>query len=494
MTEKFIAFDLGAESARAIVGTLFSNKYLEITELHRFPNSIVDIEGNLYWDVHRLYTEMLKSLQICAIQYSDSPMSIGVDTWGVDFGLLDKNGDLIGMPFAYRDKRTHGMMDRFFKIICKKEIYERTGVQFMQINTLYQLYSLVATKNPQLKTTKDLLFIPDIFNYFLTGIKKSEFTFATTSQLYNPRSCGWDREIFSKLDISMDIMQEIVQPGTVLGELTDYVVSQTDIKKIPVIAVATHDTGSAVAAVPASGDDFAYISSGTWSLMGIESDEPIINEKTYYYNFTNEGGVCKTFRILKNIMGLWIMQECRKIWSKDKKYSYEQLIEMAAHAPSFYTIIDPNSVDFLRPDHMPLAIEDYCKKTGQNVPRDIGQFVRCIFESLALSYRDTLIELCEICDRKIEHIHIIGGGSQNCLLCQFTANATGLPVYAGPVEATAVGNIMMQTMALGKISSLSELRDVVRSSFSLSVYRPERTKDWDAAYKHFSEVKQREED
>jgi len=446
--------------------------------------------GSLHWDVLGLYREMLKGMRLCAANQTSSPMSIGVDTWGLDFALLDAKGVLLGAPFTYRDRRTRGAMEEFFSRISRGRLYQLTGTQVLPINTVFQLYSMVRDRNPQLEIASDLLFIPDLFDYFFTGVKRSEFTFATTSQLYNPRTGDWEDEIFEHLALSKDIMQEIVQPGTIIGELTENLAIQTGLRGVPVVAVASHDTGSAVAAVPASGKKFAYISSGTWSLMGVESQAPIIDEKTFRYNFTNEGGVCGTFRVLKNIMGLWLLQECRREWAKAREYSYGELIRMAEDAKPFGSVIDPDRPEFLNPADMSHAIEKFCRVTGQPSPQSIGQFVRLILESLALAYRHTLDQLKEVSGKLIEKIHIVGGGSQNHLLCQFTADATGLPVYAGPVEAAAIGNILVQAMAFGRTSYLEELREVVRRSFSLNLYEPRHTSDWDEAYERFMKLKQ----
>lgn len=489
MVEHYLAFDLGAESGRAILGILDDAGRLQISELHRFPNGMINVLGNLHWDVLGQYQELLEGMRISAGQTS-SPVSIGVDTWGVDFALLDARGILIGAPFTYRDRRTDGAIEGFFSRMPKERLYQLTGIQFLPFNTLFQLYSMVRDKSPQLEIASDLLFIPDIFNYFLTGTKKSEFTFATTSQLYNPRTGSWDNEVFEQLGVSKDIMQEIVEPGTIVGELTENISVQTGLKEIPVVAVASHDTASAVAAVPASGENFVYISSGTWSLMGIESRTPIINEKTLEYNIANEGGVCGTFRVLKDIAGLWFLQECRKEWAKTREYSYSELIKMAENSAPCETVIDPDWPEFLNPPSMLLAIGEFCRMTGQPVPQDTGELVQIILHSLALAYRHTLQQLKEVSGRDIEQIHIIGGGSQNPLLCQFAADATGLPVYAGPAEATAIGNILVQAIAFGRISSLEELREVVRRSFSVRFYEPQRTFDWDERYERFLKLKQ----
>ena len=490
MAEHYLAFDLGAESGRAILGRLDDDDRLQISQLHRFPNGMINILGNLHWDVLRLYKEILEAMQVLATNHTTSPTSIGMDTWGVDFALLDTRGVLLGAPFTYRDRRTSGAMEEFFSRIPRARLYQLTGMQFLPFNTIFQLYSMVRDKSPQLEVASDLLFMPDIFNYFLTGTKKSEFTMATTSQLYNPRAGSWESEIFQQLEVSRDIMQEIIPPGTIIGELSGDISAQTGLKGPPVVAVASHDTGSAVAAVPASGENYAYISSGTWSLVGIESPTPIIDENTLKYNITNEGGVGGTFRVLKNITGLWLLQECRKEWAATRGYSYSELVKMGENATPCGAVIDPDRPEFLNPVSMPLAIENLCRATGQSVPRDIGQFVHIILSSLALAYRYTLEQLEEISGKDIEQIHIIGGGSQNHLLCQFTANATGLPVYAGPAEATAIGNILVQAMAFGRISSIEGLREVVRRSFSLNLYEPQRTSDWDKTYERFIKLKQ----
>jgi rhamnulokinase len=348
---------------------------------------------------------------------------------------------------------------------------------------------MVRNKSPQLKIASDLLFMPDIFNYFLTGIKKTEFTEATTSALYNPNTGAWDDGIFRQLGVSKSLMQEIVPSETIIGSLTGDISAQTGLEGVSVVVGASHDTAAAVAAVPASGENFAFISSGTWSLMGIESKTPTINEKTLEYNIANQGGAGQTFMVLKNITGLWLLKECRNVWAKAREYSYDELIQMAAEIVPLGTVIDPDHPDFLKPDSMPIAIEEFCRTTGQPVPQDIGQFVRIILDSLALTYCHSLKQLEEVKGEKIAQINIVGGGSQNSLLCQFTADATGLPVYAGPVEATAIGNILVQTMALGKISSLDEIREIVKRSFRPNLYEPQPTSYWDKTYEQFVKLK-----
>lgn len=484
----FFAFDLGAENGRVILGKL-ENRQLSIRELRRFSNQIVEIEGHLHWDVYRLFDEMKNGMRIWVSEFDQTPESLAVDTWGVDFALLDSNGQIIDLPFTYRDSRTDGMMEEFHKLIPSQRIYELTGIQMMPINSLYQLYSMVREKSPLLDSTLDLLFIPDIFNYLLTGEMKSEFTFATTSQLYNPIKEDWEIELFGELQVSMGIMQEIVQPGTVIGNLREDVAKETGFEKIKVVSCASHDTASAVAAIPAEGENWAYISSGTWSLMGVEVREPILTEKALACNFTNEGGVDGTFRFLKNIMGLWLVQECKRVWDQSHLfYDYSELIEMAISVPPFNMIIDPDRPEFLNPPNMLKAISNYCLRTEQTSPQTPAEFIRCILESLALKYRMVLDQLNEIHQNPIKQIHVVGGGSQNQLLCQFTADATGLPVIAGPVEATAIGNVMVQAMALGYINSLAEIREIVRNSIEPIVYKPKDGKDWEEAYERFQEI------
>ncbi len=482
---RYLALDLGAESGRAILGYL-DRERLQVKEISRFPNRMLSIRGHLYWNVFRLFEEIKKGMEICFTEAQIK--SLALDTWGVDFGFLAEDGTIIGLPFAYRDPHTKGKMEEFFERIPKNKVYRLTGIQFLQFNSLFQLFAMKRDKSSLLEAAKDLLFIPDLFNYLLTGQKKTEFTFATTSQLYNPRKGGWEEELFEALEVPSSLMQEIVQPGTIIGELDDGTSRTHGEDPVPVIAVASHDTGSAVAAVPATGQDWTYISSGTWSLMGIETHEPIINDQAMELNFTNEGGVEGTFRFLRNITGLWLLQECRKSWAKEKAYSYETLMILAQEAPAFQFFVDPDWQGFLSPQDMPEAIHKYCKATKQKTPGSPGEFVRCILESLALKYRIVLDRLREIHSQPIRKVHIIGGGVKNALLCQFTANATGLPVYAGPIEATSIGNIMMQAFTLGDVPSVREMREVVRRSFELSVYEPEHVNEWDRIKEQYLEI------
>ncbi len=485
-THHFLAIDLGAGSGRAILGTLKEHKIL-LEEIHRFPNDTVSSDGHLYWNTDKLFEEMLTSLKIL-VSKNIKIESIGIDTWGVDFALLDKDGKLLSQPHAYRDQMTNGAPEEFYNLISKEKVYQLTGIQTMQFNSLFQLYALKKTKPQLISNAAALLFIPDIFNYYFTGIKCSEFSFVSTSQLLNPVNHSWATELFITLGIEPSIMQKILLPGTVIGNIKPEITQTTGMKSIPVIAVASHDTGSAVAAVPADGDNWAYLSSGTWSLMGIESDKPILTDEAMKCNFTNEGGVDGTTRFLKNITGLWLLQESKRIWDKEKEYSYSELVKMAEEAKGFQSFIDPDAPDFFAPDDMTEAIQTYCKKTNQTVPCTVGEIARVIFESLALKYRFVMETIEQLTQKKINKLHIIGGGSQNELLCQFAANATGAEVIAGPVEATAIGNIVMQAKTLGHFKSLKEMRQVIGESFSVKSFNPEDQIQWEKAYQMFSNI------
>jgi rhamnulokinase len=481
----FLAFDIGAASGRAVLGSLKGNR-LSTKEICRFPNAILFIHRHLYWNIYRLFEEIQKGLSACAGESGIE--GIALDTWGVDFGFLAQDGTILGLPRSYRDPHTQGMMEEFFKKIPRKRIYELTGIQFMPLNSLFQLFALKRNKSSLLKNAHDILFMPDLFNYMLTAQKKTEFTFATTSQLYNPRKRGWETELFDGLGIDPSLMQEIVQPGTIIGPLVPEIGQPYGWEDVPVIAGATHDTGSAVAAVPARGRDWAFISSGTWSLLGVETREPLIDTQAMEWNFTNEGGVEGTFRFLKNVTGLWLLQECRKVWTAAHESSYEELSNLALEAKPFQCFVDPDWEGFLCPPHMPGAIKSYCESTGQNAPRSPSELVRCIFESLALKYRTVLEELSKILPYPVRRIYIIGGGASDRLLCQLTADASGLPVYAGPTEAASIGNIMMQALTLGYIHSLEEMREVIRASFEVTEFVPCGEGNWKEAYGRFREI------
>jgi rhamnulokinase len=484
-TKKLLAFDLGAESGRGLLG-LFDGQQVRLEVVHRFPNGAVRTLDTLHWDVLRLYSEMLTALRKCAAEQGGLD-GLGVDTWGVDFALLGRGGTLLGNPRNYRDPHTEGVMDEAFRRVPRAEIFRRTGLQFMRFNSLFQLLALQRDRSPLLDVAETLLMIPDLFNYFFTGIKVNEASDASTSQMYDPAARAWAHDLVAAFGLPSRILGSLVPPGTVLGPLRSAVTAETGLGPVPVIAPATHDTGSAVAAVPAQGESWAYISSGTWSLMGAELPAPLINDKVAQYNFTNEGGVGGTTRFLKNIMGLWLVQECRRTWERaGHAYAYDELMRLAEAAPPFVSVVDPDDTSFILPPSMPAAVADFCRKTGQTPPAEPGAVVRCVLESLALRYRWVLERLEELLGRRLEVIHIVGGGCQNTLLCQLTADACGRTVLAGPVEATALGNVLVQAMGLGLVGSLAEARAVVRRSFEVRTYSPRNPEGWHAPYERFA--------
>jgi rhamnulokinase len=488
-TLKFLAFDLGAESGRGVIGH-FDGAKLWLEDLHRFPNGGVRCGDTLYWNTFRLWAELKHACALAARQRPAALAGIGVDTWGVDFGLLDCNGELIGPPVCYRDARNGPAMAAALRKVPRKVLYASTGLQFMQFNTLFQLYALARKKSPQLDGAATMLMMPDLFNYWFTGRKVCEYSIASTSQILDARKRKWDVALLKKLGIPPRILPRIVPSGTVLGPLRKSVQEETGLGAVPVIAPGCHDTASAVAAVPARGRDHVYISSGTWSLMGAELDAPLINEATAGYNFTNEGGVCNRIRFLKNIMGLWLVQECRRSWERaGEKLDYNQIRAMAEQAKPLASLIEPDHKEFLAPADMPAAIQDFCKRTGQTVPQDKGAIARCAFDSLALKYRWTLERVEECRGQKAPVIHIVGGGTQNTLLNQLTADATGRMVLTGPIEATAIGNILMQAVATKAIGSLDEAREVVRQSFLVTTYEPSKDRAaWNDAYGRYLEI------
>ena len=486
-SKDFLAFDLGAESGRGILGC-FDGKQIKLKVLHRFPNGGIRILDNLHWDIISLWREIKNTLSICAKNGSNIE-SIGVDTWGVDFGLLDKTGHLIGLPFHYRDSRTTGVLEKVFDLMPRPSIFELSGCQFMEINTIYQLYSMVLTDSPLLRFAETFLTIPDLINFWLTGQKVSEFTNATTTQLYDPRKENWSAELCQVLNIPLGIFPQVIQPGTDIGMILPSITNETAFQPTRVIAPACHDTGSAVAAVPVQNESWAYISSGTWSLMGIEVEEPIITKHALDLNFTNEGGVDNTFRFLKNIMGLWLVQECRRTWSRSgEQMSYDEISQIAAQAEPFKALIDPDHHSFLASGDMPKRIVDFCKQTNQNLPSTKGEIVRSALESLALKYRWVLEKLEFVKGEAIDTIHIIGGGTQNKLLCQFTADATKRQVIAGPVEATSIGNLLVQMASCGAIGSITEGREIIAESSKLIYFEPTDNAQWDQVYNRFLEI------
>ena len=485
---QFLAFDLGATSGRSVIGTLCNGK-VEIRELTRFPNGIVELHGKFYWNLLGLYEYLKEGLVACARE-GVTPDSIGVDTWGVDVVPIGKDGSILGMPRAYRDPYTEGAQESFFEIVPREEVYNKTGIQFMNFNTLFQIFAAVKEGYTPIIEAKRLLFIPDALSYMLTGKEICEYTIASTSQILNPRTSVLEESLLKAAGVDANIFPEIKLPGCVIGTLTDALAEETRIGKVNVVAVAGHDTASAVAAVPAENERFAYLSSGTWSLMGIETKEPIISEESFRYNFTNEGGVDGTTRFLKNICGMWILEQCRKEWAREgKEYSYPEIVEMAHSAEPFVSFINPDDASFANPKSMLRAIEEFCVRTGQPVPQSDKQIVRTIFESLALRYREVLEILESMAPFEIDVLHIIGGGAKNALLNQFTANAIGKRVVAGPSEATAIGNIMMQAVAAGAVSSLAEARQIIRASIVTEEFLPQDGMAWNEAYQKFQRVK-----
>lgn len=470
-----LAVDLGAESGR-VMAVHFDGNGLRLEELHRFPNTTVTVSGTLHWNFLRLWDDIQTGI---AKGKTLNPASIGVDTWGVDFSLLDRHDNLIGNPVHYRDRRTMGMMERAFAFVPREEIFAQTGIQFMPINTLYQMLSLVASRSPQLQIASTFLTAPDLLNFWLTGAKVCEFSNTTTTQMFDPVNGRWAIDLLAKLGFPTVIFPEIVPPGTRLGAY----------EGIPVIAPACHDTGSAVAAVPTTTPDFAYISSGTWSLVGLEVDKPILTPEALAANVTNEGGIYGTYRLLKNVMGLWILQQCRATWAAaGEAYSYGELVQLAMQAAPLTAVFNPNDPAFLPPGDHPQRIRDICQQTGQPAPQTVGAVVRCVLESLALTYRDVLEQVTAVASQPISVIHIVGGGTQNKLLNQMTADATGLPVVTGPIEATVIGNALVQLIALGEIADLGQARQIVAGLDELNRYQPENTAVWNDAYGRYKNL------
>lgn len=483
--KQVLAFDFGASSGRAMLGS-FADGKLSMREIHRFSNDTVSVGGRMYWDILRLWFEIKQAFyKVRAMgEHIDA---VGIDTWGVDFGLLDKRGQLIANPVHYRDERTVGMPEEVFAKMPCEEVYGRTGIQTMRINTLYQLYYLAHYERELLAQAETLLFIPDLFAYFLTGKKRAESTIASTSNFLNPASKEFDKELLEKLGIPTDILPEPIAPGEVYGNLTSALAEEFGCGEIPVIAVCTHDTASAVAAAPASGD-FAYISCGTWSLFGTELSSPLINDATYAVQYTNEGGYDGTIRLLKNIMGLWVIQESRRQWMREgAEVSYADLEREALAVEPFGCFIDVDAPEFETAGDLPNRVRAFCKATGQTVPQSRGEVMRCIYESLAMKYRLNLEKLEALTGKQYTHLHMLGGGIKDTLLCRMAASATGATVLAGPAEATVMGNIAVQMISLGEITSLAEARAVIGASIDLATYLPSEKDAWDAAYERYKQ-------
>lgn len=483
-----LAFDIGASNGRCILGTLQNNK-LELEEIIRFPNIPATINNHLYWDVLRLFNEIRNGIITVSKRDNCPVQSLGIDTWGVDFGLLDKNGDLLGNPFHYRDAHTNGIMEKVFDIIPEAELYQITGIQFLQFNTIYQLYALKSTGSPVIERAATLLLMPDLLNYFLTGVIKTEITNAGTTQLLDVQKRQWSDDLINRLGLNRGLLTDIIPSGTRLGTIHKNLFTGSGIDKLPVIATAGHDTQSAISAVPAENDDFIYISSGTWSCMGVELNSALLTPVSRENAFANEQGTDNKITFLKNIMGLWPVQECRREWEiQGQKSDYTHLTEMAARAEPFFAFVDPDHSSFLSPGNMPEKIQNYCRDTGQRIPGSKAQIIRCILEGLALKYRFTVDQIEKLLHKKIPVIHIVGGGIRNKLLCQFTANATQKVTITGPAEATAAGNLMIQGITLGVIRDIRHGRAIIRNSFGTDRYRPQDNAIWEKAFNKFKEI------
>jgi rhamnulokinase len=493
MTDKarvYLAVDLGASSGRVVAGLLQSGR-LRLQEVHRFDNGPVVANGRMYWDLLAQWTHIQRGLQAAAAEFGDRIVSVGVDTWGVDFGLLGRGGELLGNPYHYRDRRTAGMFDKAFQIVPRDQIFAETGLQFMELNSLYQLLAMKQAGSPLLDVAERLLMMPDLFHWLLTGEPANEFTDVSTTQLYNPVAQDWSWKLIEQFGLPARIFGAIVPPGTKLGPVRTDVAEATGLRNVHVVLPGSHDTASAVMAVPAgAAPDWCYISSGTWSLMGVESPRPVVNEKCGELNFTNEGGVGNTIRLLKNIAGLWLLQECRRIWNQaGNDYGWGDLVQAAESASPLVSLIDPDDAALVAPKDMPATIRELCRASGQPIPETPGAMVRCILESLALRYRMVLGWLRDLTGSPISTIHIVGGGAQNLLLCQMAADACNCRVLAGPVEATAIGNVMVQATTAGDVAGIAEARELIRGSFEVVEYVPQSPGPWDDAYGRFEQLR-----
>lgn len=495
-TQVFLAVDLGASSGRVVAGE-FAGKRLALEEVSRFENGGVLANDHLYWDLLNLWSHIKEGLRAACVRYGERVVSVGVDTWGVDFGLLNAKDELLSNPMHYRDRRTEGIFDQAFRVVPRQEIFAHTGLQFMPFNTLFQLFAMRRDGSPLLDAAQSLLMMPDLFHWLLSGEKSNEYTDATTTQFFNPQKNNWAFPLLERFDIPQRLFGPVTPPGTRLGPVRASVANEIGCARVQVVLPGTHDTASAVMSVPASSipgqkPDWCYISSGTWSLMGIEVPAPVVNDRCRELNFTNEGGVGGTIRLLKNIAGLWLVQQCRAIWQREgREYDWTQLTRLAQDAPPLRSLIDPDDPRFVAPDNMPAAIQGFCRETGQPVPESDGAIVRCALESLALRYRMVITWLEQLNGGPLQTIHIVGGGTQNKLLCQMAADACNRRVVAGPIEATAIGNVMMQALSNGDVASIAEAREVIRASFTVDEYTPTAPAPWQAAYEQFTRLVER---
>lgn len=486
MTKRVLAFDFGASSGRAIIGCFDGDK-ITLEEVHRFSNDPVSVGGTVYWDVLRLFYEIKQG--IIKAKIAGGFDSIGIDTWGVDFGLIDSEGKLMENPVHYRDARTAGLVDEAFKTMPKEKLYGITGIQFMELNTLFQLISLKKYRPWMLERADKMLFMPDLFGYMLTGKMCAEYSIASTSQLIDLDKRTWSKEILDAFGIKESVFAPLVQPGTVLGELSKEVCEECGVDPVPVISVCGHDTQSAITSVPCEDGDFAFLSSGTWSLFGTELDKPIVNETSMNINITNEGGFDGSTGFLKNIIGLWLIQESRRQWKREgKEYSYADLEKLALAAEPFKCFIDPDAPEFVPHGNIPERVREFCRKTGQYVPETVGEIMRCIYESLAMKYRLTFEKLRECTERDYPVIHVIGGGTKDGLLCQMTANSCDRTVKAGPIEATVMGNVAVQLMSDGSVKNIGQARKIVADSSELKTFEPKDTDKWAKAYEGFLKI------
>ena len=484
--KRVLAFDFGASSGRAILG-IFDGEKIELQEVHRFSNDPVKINGTVYWDVQRLFFEIKQG--ILKAKEAGGFDSIGIDTWGVDFGLLRKDGTLVENPVHYRDARNDGMVEKATEYMSKERMYDITGIQFMDFNTIFQLLSLKEKRPYILEEADKLLFIPDLLNYMLSGVKSTEFSIATTSQMVDLKTNNWSEEILDTFGINKNLLTDIAPTGAVIGQLSDEICEELGVPKADIVSVAAHDTQSAITATPCEFDDFAFISCGTWSLFGTEVKEPIINEASKKLNVTNEGGYNFTTAFLKNICGLWLIQESRRQWIREgKEYSYAELEKLALECEPFKCFIDPDAPEFAPMGNLPRRVKEYCEKTGQYIPQTVGEIIRCIYESLALKYRYTFDGIKECTGKDYDRIHVMGGGTKDKLLLQMTAQSCNVNVYGGPIEATALGNVAIQLMSTGAIKDIKEARKIIAKGENLKLYEPKDNADWEKAYEDFKNI------